>query len=48
MNMAMAEHGKLRLKIDLFGKLAVAQNQKATGRQGRTLKQVVRDLIKRL
>lgn len=46
--MSMAQYSKLQLKIDLFGKLAVAQAQKASGDKGRTLSQVMKDLRKRL
>ena len=46
--MSMAQYGQLRLKLELFGKLAVAQAQKASGDKGRTLNQVMKDLRKRL
>ena len=39
--MPMAHYSKLQLKLELFGKLSVAQNQKAGGDKGRTLKQVM-------
>ena len=39
--MSMAHYSKLQLKLDLFSKLSVAQNQKADGDKGRTLKQVM-------
>lgn len=32
--MSMAQYSKLQLKIDLFGKLAVAQAQRASGDKG--------------
>jgi prevent-host-death family protein len=46
--MSMAQYGQLQLKLELFGKLAVAQAQKASGDKGRTLNQVMKDLRKRL
>jgi len=46
--MSMAQYSKLQLKIDLFGKLAVAQAQRASGDKGRSLSQVMKDLQKRL
>jgi len=39
--MSMSHYSKMQLKIDLLGKLSVAQNQKADGDKGRTLKQVM-------
>ena len=39
--MSMAHYSKLQLKLELLGKLSVAQNQKAGGDKGRTLKQVM-------
>lgn len=46
--MSMARYAQLQLKIDLFSKLVVAQNQLASGDKGRTLKQVMRVIRKRL
>ena len=46
--MSMAQYGQLQLKLELFGKLAVAQAQKASGDKGRTLNQVMKDLRKTL
>ncbi len=46
--MSMAQYSKLQLKIELFGKLAVAQAQRAAGDKGRSLSQVMKDLRKRL
>ena len=46
--MSMAQYGQLQLKLELFGKLAVAQAQKASGDKGRTLNQVMKELRKRL
>lgn len=42
--MSMAHYSRLQLKIDLLSKLSVAQNQKAKGDKGRTLKQVMTDI----
>ena len=39
--MSMAHYSKLQLKLELLGKLSAAQNQKAEGDKGRTLKQVM-------
>lgn len=44
--MSMAQYSKLQLKLDLFGKLAVAQSQRASGDKGRTLSQVMKGLRK--
>lgn len=46
--MSMSRYAQLQLKLDLFGKLAAAQNQIASGDKGRTLKQVMTDIRKRL
>ena len=42
--MSMSHYSKLQLKIDLLGKLSVAQTQKADGDKGRTLKQVMKNI----
>jgi len=42
--MSMAYYSKMQLKIDLLGKLSVAQNQKANDDNGRTLKQVMSNI----
>jgi len=42
--MSMSHYSKLQLKLDLLGKLSVAQNQKADGDTGRTLKQVMTNI----
>ncbi|MFZ1517215.1 MAG: type II toxin-antitoxin system prevent-host-death family antitoxin [Ignavibacteriaceae bacterium] len=39
--MSMKHYSKMQLKLDLLSKLSVAQNQKAAGDKGRTLKQVM-------
>ena len=39
--MSMIHYSKLQLKLDLLSKLSTAQNQKADGNKGRTLKQVM-------
>lgn len=46
--MSMAHYSKLQLKLDLVGKLAVAQTQRASGDKGRSLSQVMKDLRKRI
>lgn len=43
--MSMMHYSKMQLKLDLLSKLSVAQNQKAAGDKGRTLKQVM-DVIR--
>ena len=42
--MSMSHYSKLQLKLDLLGKLPAAQNQKADGNKGRTLKQVMANI----
>ena len=42
--MSISHYSKLQLKLDLLGKLSVAQNQKAEGDKGRTLKQVMTNI----
>lgn len=44
--MSMTHYSNLQLKIDLLGKLSVAQNQKAEGDNGSTLKQVMTNIRK--
>ena len=44
--MSMGHYSKLSLKLDLLGKLSVAQNQKAAGDKGRPLKQVMSNIRK--
>lgn len=46
--MSLAQYSKLQLKIELFGKLAVAQAQRARGDKGRNLSSVMKDLRKRI
>ncbi len=46
--MSMALYGKLQLKLELFGKLSVAQAQRAAGDKGRSLSQVMTDIRKRI
>jgi prevent-host-death family protein len=46
--MSLAHYSKLQLKTELFGKLAVAQAQRASRDQGRTLAAVVKDFRKRI
>ena len=42
--MSMSHYSKLQLKLELLGKLSVAQNQKAIGDKTRTLKQVMANI----
>lgn len=44
--MSMTHYSNLQLKLDLLSKLSVAQNQKAEGDKGRTLKQVMANIQK--
>jgi prevent-host-death family protein len=44
--MSMAHYSNLQLKIDLLTKLSAAQNQKAGGDKGKTLKQVMNNIRK--
>lgn len=42
--MSMTHYSNLQLKLDLLSKLSVAQNQKAEGDKGRTLKRVMANI----
>lgn len=42
--MSMSHYSRLQLKLDLLAKLSVAQNQKAVGDKGKTLKQVMTNI----
>ena len=44
--MSMTHYSKLQLKLDLLGKLSVAQIQRSNGDKGRTLKQVMTNIRK--
>ncbi|MBU2446063.1 MAG: type II toxin-antitoxin system Phd/YefM family antitoxin [Bacteroidetes bacterium] len=46
--MSMTHYTKLQLKLDLFNKLSVAQAQRASGDNGRTVAQVMKDLRKKI
>ena len=46
--MSMAQYSKMQLKLDLFGKLTIAQAQRASGDKGRTLAQVMKELRERI
>lgn len=46
--MSMTSYSNLQLKLELFGKLAAAQAQRASGDRGRTVSQVMKDLRKRI
>ena len=42
--MSMVHYSKIQLKLDLLGKLSVAQKQKSEGDKGKTLKQVMSNI----
>jgi len=44
--MSMTHYSNLQLKLDLLSKLSVAQNQRADGDKGTTLKQVMTNIRK--
>ena len=44
--MSMDHYSRMQLKLDLLGKLSVAQNQRASGDKGKTLKQVMTNIRK--
>ena len=46
--MSMVHYAQLQTKLELYGKLAVAQAQAAAGDKGRPFKQVIGDLRKQL
>jgi prevent-host-death family protein len=46
--MSLAHYSQLQIKLELFGKLAVAQSQIRSGERGRTLRQVMKDLRSKL
>jgi prevent-host-death family protein len=46
--MSLAKYGEMQRKLELFGKLAVAQAQRAGGDRGRELADVVKDLRKKI
>jgi prevent-host-death family protein len=46
--MSIAHYSRLMLKLELYGKLAVAQSQRAKGERGRPLAAVMKDLRKRI
>lgn len=46
--MSMAQYAKLQRKLELFGKLAVAQAQRAEGEKGRPLDAVMKELRERV
>lgn len=43
-DMSMAHYSRLQLKLDLLGKLSVAQKQKSEGDNGKTLKRVTANI----
>ena len=46
--MSIARYGQMQQKLELFAKLAIAQDQKAKGDRGRKLTDVVKDLRKQI
>ena len=46
--MSLAHYGELQRKLELYAKLAVAEEQVARGDRGRSLSQVMKSLRKRL
>lgn len=46
--MSLANYADLQRRLDLYGKLAVAESQAAAGQRGRTLSQVMKRLRKRI
>lgn len=46
--MSITHYSKLQMKLNLFGKLAVAQAQKAEGNKGKTLSEVMSNTRKML
>jgi len=46
--MSLAQYSRLQLKLELYGKLAVAQSQVAAGDKGRTLSQVMKDIRRQI
>ena len=46
--MSLAQYGELEQKLQLYGKLAAAETQRAAGDRGRPLSKVMKDLRKRI
>ncbi len=46
--MSLAQYGELQRKLELYGKLAVAEAEAGAGDRGRSLSRVMRDLRKRI
>ncbi len=46
--MSLAQYGELQRKLELYGKLAMAETQVAAGDRGRPLGQVLKTLRKRI
>lgn len=44
--MSLENYSRMEIKLELLSKLSVAQNQKASGDKGRTLKQVMGNVRK--
>lgn len=46
--MSLAQYGQLQMRLELYGKLAVAEGQVAAGDKGRPLSRVMQDIRKRI
>ncbi len=46
--MSLAQYGQLQKKLELYSKLAIAEEQHAAGDRGRSLSQVMQSLRKRI
>jgi prevent-host-death family protein len=46
--MSLAKYGELQRKLELYGKLAIAQAEAEDGKRGRPLSHVMKDLRKRI
>ena len=46
--MSMKHYSRLQLKLDLLAKLGLAEAQRASGEKGRTLRQVMKDVRRKL
>ena len=46
--MSLAQYGEIQKRLDLYGKLAIAEEKRAAGDRGRSLNHVMRDLRKRI
>jgi prevent-host-death family protein len=46
--MSLAHYGEIQKRLDLYAKLAVAEEKRATGDKGRLLSHVMKDLRKQI